>query len=287
MSKLGIDVSSYQGTIDWAKVAKEKDFAILRCTSGKSNALDTQFQANLAGSLAQGMPIGVYRYGYATTTAEAKAEAEAVVKAISGYEMACGVWYDAEDSSQRNLSKSTLTSIIKAFREVVEAAGYWVGIYCNQDWYNNVLDTSAFDCPFWVARYGTNDGQMHTKPAISHELYAWQYTSVGKVSGISGNVDLDILYGEISTSGSTATTTTTTTTGGFDVSTLSNIKSGSTGAQVKSLQALLNGKNSAGLSVDGIAGTKTVAAIKAYQTAKSLTVDGIAGINTWTELLTT
>lgn len=80
--------------------------------------------------------------------------------------------------------------------------------------------------------------------------------------------------------------TDSTTTGGFDVSTLSTIKSGSTGAQVESLQILLNGKNSAGLSVDGIAGIKTVAAIKAYQTVKKLTVDGIAGINTWTSLLT-
>lgn len=82
------------------------------------------------------------------------------------------------------------------------------------------------------------------------------------------------------------TDSTTTTTGGFDVSTLSTIQSGSTGAQVKSLQLLLNGKNSAGLTVDGIAGAKTVAAIKAYQKVKNLTADGIVGINTWTSLLT-
>ena len=80
--------------------------------------------------------------------------------------------------------------------------------------------------------------------------------------------------------------TVSTASGGFDVSTLSTIKSGSTGAQVKSLQILLNGKNNAGLSADGICGTKTVAAIKAYQQAKSLSVNGIAGINTWTSLLT-
>lgn len=83
----------------------------------------------------------------------------------------------------------------------------------------------------------------------------------------------------------TTTTTTTTTNGGFDMSTLSNIKSGSTGNQVKSLQILLNGKNAAALSVDGIAGTKTVAAIKAYQKANGLTQDGIAGVNTWSKLL--
>jgi len=85
---------------------------------------------------------------------------------------------------------------------------------------------------------------------------------------------------------STTTTTTTTTEGAFNVSTLSTIKSGSSGAQVKSLQSLLNGKNSAGLSVDGSCGSKTVAAIKKYQTAKGLTADGICGSNTWTSLLT-
>ncbi|MCD7735324.1 MAG: peptidoglycan-binding protein [Clostridiales bacterium] len=85
----------------------------------------------------------------------------------------------------------------------------------------------------------------------------------------------------------TATTTSSTsTTGGFDVSTLSTIKSGSTGAQVKSLQSLLNGKNKAGLAVDGDCGSKTVTAVKAYQTAQGLTVDGICGVNTWTALLT-
>ena len=176
MSKQGIDVSRWQRDINWAKVAQAKDFAIVRCTSGKSNALDSKFPANLKGCLAQNLPMGVYRYGYATTVAQAKAEAEAVVDAIRGYEMPCGVWYDAEDASQRKLSKSTLTAIIKAFHEVVEDAGFWVGIYCNQDWYDNVLDVGKFDCPFWVARYGTNNGKMQTKPEVDHQLYAWQYT---------------------------------------------------------------------------------------------------------------
>ncbi|MCD8383294.1 MAG: peptidoglycan-binding protein [Clostridiales bacterium] len=86
-------------------------------------------------------------------------------------------------------------------------------------------------------------------------------------------------------SGNPRTTTTTTTEGGFDVSTLSTIKKGSSGAQVKSLQSLLNGKAGASLDVDGSCGSKTVAAVKAYQTAQGLTVDGVAGVNTWTSLL--
>lgn len=200
MNKQGIDVSRWQGGISWPKVAKCKDFAILRCTSGRSNALDSKFMANLRGCEANGVPVGVYRYSYALTVAEAKEEARAVVDAIRGHQMPCGVWYDAEDTSQRALPKARLTAIIKAFRAVVEAAGYSFGVYCNQDWYNNVLDVDAFDCPFWVARYGGNDGQMHTKPRVHHDLWGWQYTSKGKVNGISGNVDLDVMYANIGSS---------------------------------------------------------------------------------------
>ena len=191
----GIDVSRWQGDIQWAKVAQNKDFAIIRCTSGRSNALDSKFPANLRGALAQGLPVGVYRYGYATTVAAAKAEAAAVLDAIDGYDMPCGVWYDAEDASQRALPRATLTAIVKAFCEAITAGGYHVGIYCNQDWYDNVLDTDALGkYPFWIARYGSNDGKMHTKPNIDGTLWGWQYTSRGRVSGISGNVDLDVMY---------------------------------------------------------------------------------------------
>ncbi len=191
----GIDVSRWQGDINWEKVAKAKDFAIIRCTSGKSNALDSKWTANIKGATAQGLPVGVYRYGYATTVAAAKAEAAAVLDAIDGYDMPCGVWYDVEDASQRSLKGATLTAIIKAFCEAITTGGYQVGIYCNQDWYDNVLDTGALaEYPFWVARYGSNDGKMHTKPNIDGTLWGWQYTSQGEVSGISGNVDLDVMY---------------------------------------------------------------------------------------------
>lgn len=285
----GIDVSRWQGDINWGKVAKAKDFAIIRCTSGRSNALDSKYPANIKGATAQGLPVGVYRYGYATTVAAARAEAAAVLDAIDGYDMPCGVWYDVEDASQRKLKGATLTAIIRAFCEAVTAGGYQAGIYCNQDWYDNVLDTGALaEYPFWIARYGSNNGQMHTKPDIDGTLWGWQYTSKGKVSGISGNVDLDVMYGDYfgTAGGGSSGSSTTTSKEGFDVATLAYIKDGSTGAQVRSLQLLLNGKDKAGLSVDGIAGPKTVAAIKAYQREKGLSVDGIAGPKTWTAILT-
>ena len=209
----GIDVSRWQGNIDWSEVADAKDFAIIRCTSGRSNALDSKYPANLRGALGQGLPIGVYRYGYATTVAAARAEAAAVLDAIDGYDMPCGVWYDVEWSGQRSLPRATLTAIIRAFCEAVTAGGYQAGIYCNQDWYDNVLDTDALaEYPFWIARYGTNNGQMQTRPDIDGALWGWQYTSVGRVPGISGNVDLDVMYagfanGAETGGGSSSTTT--------------------------------------------------------------------------------
>ena len=269
--KQGIDVSRWQGDIQWAKVAQSKDFAIIRCTSGRSNALDSKFPANLRGALAQKLPVGVYRYGYATTVAAAKAEAAAVLDAIDGYDMPCGVWYDVEDASQRKLKGATLTAIIKAFCEAITAGGYQAGIYCNQDWYDNVLDTGALaEYPFWVARYGTNNGQMHTKPKIDGDLWGWQYTSKGRVSGISGNVDLDVMYGDF----------------------FSKRDSGSSSSGTASIpdnypaqfQTWLNVNYGAGLDVDGIWGNKTrAAAIKALQTelnaqfGAGLAVDGIWG----------
>ncbi|MCD7734526.1 MAG: peptidoglycan-binding protein [Clostridiales bacterium] len=114
------------------------------------------------------------------------------------------------------------------------------------------------------------------------------YVSQAKTPVYNGDILVTKTKGHtvIVVSGNPRTASSTTTEGGFDVSTLSTIKKGSSGAQVKSLQSLLNGKAGAGLSVDGDCGNKTVAAVKAYQTAQGLAVDGVAGVNTWTSLLT-
>ena len=108
-----------------------------------------------------------------------------------------------EDSSQRVLSKDALTAIASAFKNIITGAGYEFGIYCNQDWYNNVLNAVELNkiCShWWIARYGTNNGkaQENYKPPAAR-LFAWQYTSRGSVNGISGNVDMDEIYGNVET----------------------------------------------------------------------------------------
>ncbi|MDE7433293.1 MAG: hypothetical protein K2N34_15465 [Lachnospiraceae bacterium] len=196
----GIDVSDNQGTIDWSQVQQAGiRFAILRSVRG-SGKVDYQFENNFAGCRDNGIAVGVYKYSYATTVADAANEAKQVIALLNGRKLECKVWFDMEDKCQRILQKDALTEIARAFRDVILAAGYEFGIYCNHDWYNNVLNVAELNkiCSYWwIARYGTNNGQVqdYYKPSI-HNMTGWQYTSCGKVSGISGNVDMDQYYAD-------------------------------------------------------------------------------------------
>lgn len=191
----GIDVSSYQGEIDWKTVDEYgMGFAILRITE-KSNARDSQFENNYAGCIQHGIPVGVYKYSYALTVAEMQQEAEKVVDVLDGRPLDFPVWLDLEWSKQRNLSESALTTLIKTFWSVITTAGYKFGIYCNMDWYNNVIpDALKSKYDFWIARYPANDDgwlQERLRPSVG---VGWQYSSKAKIPGISGYVDRDVFY---------------------------------------------------------------------------------------------
>lgn len=153
----GIDVSDNQGVIDWAKVkAAGVQFAILRSVRG-SGRTDYQFAANLAGCQAQGIPVSVYKYTYATSQQAAMEEARQVVALLQAQGLKnTMVWWDVEDRpTQQPLGKANLTACIKAAQAVVKAAGYRFGIYTglyvyNEKWFN--FDQFAA-VPLWVARY--------------------------------------------------------------------------------------------------------------------------------------
>ena len=114
----GIDVSQWQGTINWAKVkADDVDFAILKVVN-KSNAVEPSFETNYAQAKAQSIPLGVYNYSYATTVAKAEKDAHAVVKALNGRHLACKVWLDVEDSCQKGLG-ITLINLINAYKVII------------------------------------------------------------------------------------------------------------------------------------------------------------------------
>ena len=199
----GIDVSDNQGTIDWAAVkGAGAEFAILRSVRG-SGKPDNRFTANVEGCRAAGIPFDVYKYTYATTVDKGRAEADKVVALLQQHGITdCTVWWDLEDASLRTLGKKTITAITKEVAAVIEAAGYNFGIYCNLDWYKNVIEAASFQYhPFWVARYPSNiqmtfstRPDLSKAPVIEHELFGWQYSSKGSVSGIKGNVDLDEIY---------------------------------------------------------------------------------------------
>lgn len=193
MELKGIDVSSNQGKPDWAKVAKAGiKFAILRVH--QRSGIDSSFEYNYKGCKSNGILIGGYKYSYALTPAQAIDEAEDVIAALNGRGLDFPVFYDLEWSNQRKLGKQAVENIAVAFLTRMKKAGYKVGVYCNLDWYNNVLTDALrkYDC--WIARYPANDNgtaQTRLKPFVG---VGWQYSSKGKVSGISGNVDMDVFY---------------------------------------------------------------------------------------------
>lgn len=198
----GVDVSSYQGNIDWVKAkADGVSFVILRSIL-KSGKTDSSFERNYKGAISVDLPVGVYKYSYALTPYQAILEANAVIKVMAGRKFELGVWLDLEDISQRKyLTKSQLTEIIEAFKNVIESSGYKFGIYCNLDWYKNVIDHAKFDVPYWIARYPStqvmrlsDSVNVKYKPSIKNTMWGWQYSSKGRVAGISGYCDINECY---------------------------------------------------------------------------------------------
>lgn len=205
MSKwYGIDVSDNQGVIDWGRVKSAGcQFAILRSVR-RSGKIDGQFVNNLLGCRAQGIPVSVYKYTYATSQAAAQEEARQVVELLQAHALDCQVWWDVEDRpTLAGLGRENLTNIIKAARGVIEGAGYRFCMYSGQyvikeAWY----DWTAFrDCPWWVARYPLDDDGLtlrdvpeHMPPDVPMALAGWQWTSSGRIAGVNGNVDMDIMY---------------------------------------------------------------------------------------------
>lgn len=199
--KKGIDVSDNQGVIDWGAVgAAGVEFAILRSVR-RSGKPDRQFTNNASGCHQEGIPFDVYKYSYALSGTEARTEMRQVCSLLDEYRIHCRIWFDAEWKEQGNLGKAAVTEIIREAKEVVEYHGYPFGIYCNLDWYRNVIDTAAFGDDFWVARYPSRAAvqfgavpDASRRPVTSQTLFGWQWSSTGRVDGIRGNVDLDEIY---------------------------------------------------------------------------------------------
>jgi GH25 family lysozyme M1 (1,4-beta-N-acetylmuramidase) len=191
----GIDVSSYQGTINWTKVKNAGiKFAILR-TTVKGGSMDSTFEYNYKNAKAAGLPVYGYHYSYSLSTSEAKSAAKNLISKLNGKKLR--IYIDLEWGTQGNLGKQKVTDIAKAFLDTMKNAGYSVGVYSNKNWYSNYYYPSQLKSygKMWIAAYGKNDGSANSKYKPNVGEFIWQYTSVGKVNGISGNVDMDIMYG--------------------------------------------------------------------------------------------
>lgn len=270
----GIDISHWQRAVNFNQVKSSGiDFVIAKISQnkGKDNMFSTYY-ANGHNIL----KFGGYIYNKVFSVAEAKEEAMTAINALQGKQLPCGVWLDMEDSSLRRLPKQTLSDIINCESSLLHNAGYNVGIYCNLDWYKNVLDSAvlATQYPFWIARYPSGDDGT-IRESLSPKAFAdiWQYSSKGKVNGIAGNVDLDILYTSFDTMFNKKPVTTYPT-----------LRKGSRGEAVKILQQRLN---SFGYPIvcDSIFGNNTYNAVIAFQGEKNLVKDGIVGSKTWTALM--
>lgn len=196
----GIDVSHYQGDVDWKKVkATGVQFAIIRAGYGKyAYQEDPCFEDNIKGAYNAGIPVGVYWYSYADTVAEARQEAEVCLTVIKPYKdmITLPVFFDQEyEPAILTAGNSIRTQCCVAFIETIEAAGYKAGLYGSQDWLDNRIDAKAIpeSAVIWVAQYAS-------RCTYTGRYTIWQYTSDGSVDGIKGRVDLNQASDDLLTS---------------------------------------------------------------------------------------
>lgn len=314
MKKLVIDVSTWQGTIDWERVKPQIDGAILRCGYGMDleEQDDGQFKRNADECTRLGIPFGVYIYSYANSIEKAKSEAAHVLRLVKGYTLSYPVYLDLEE----NGTQPGAVERANVFGDIIEEAGYMCGIYANLNWWNNYLPgLNRFTK--WVAQYYSRCEYEGSN------LDMWQYSSSGTIDGIAGNVDVNECYrdfpSEILSGNNTqesnhehdnpdeAKNNSSPTVlewqkaaiaDGFkfpkygddgvwgdeciSVATKAIVKR-RTSYIYKNLTMLV--QRVVGVTVDGLCGSETDAAIKKYQMQCGLIADGAVGINTWKKIL--
>lgn len=188
----GIDVSKYQGNVDWEAVREDGvDFAMIRAGYGKyASQEDPYFDQNMRNAKKAGIACGAYWFSYAETVADAKQEAEVFAQVIEGYQFEYPLVFDIEASVHVSMTKEQVSAIITAFCETMEEKGYYINLYSYASFLNEKVYQSVLEeYDIWVAHFGVST------PSYSKTKYGiWQYSSTGRVSGISGNVDLDYSY---------------------------------------------------------------------------------------------
>jgi GH25 family lysozyme M1 (1,4-beta-N-acetylmuramidase) len=235
----GIDVSEWQGKINWDKVKQDDiKFAILRCGYGMNFTWqdDAKFERNIKECERLNIPFGIYLMSYANTVEKARSEAQHILRLSKGHNPSLGLWYDVEDNATSgSVGKETLTNIINTFCGTIKNAGYKVGVYASLNWLDNKIEKQIKEnYPIWVAQY-------YSKCEYDGKYVLWQYTSSGEVNGISVNVDMNYLYDESL----------------LDDNEEDPVIENDEEKRIKELQIALNKDFNCGLAVDGIIGSAT------------------------------
>ena len=193
---MGIDVSKWNGNIDWNAVKNSGvSYVIIRCgyrgSSSGAMIVDPKFKANIQGASAAGLKVGIYFFSQAVNEVEAVEEASMTLSLIKGYKISYPVFIDIEGSGGRGdrIDKNTRTAVANAFCKTIQNGGYSAGIYANKTWFESKMNTASLTgYKLWLAQYAAQP----TYKATRYDM--WQYTSKGKINGISGNVDMNISY---------------------------------------------------------------------------------------------
>jgi GH25 family lysozyme M1 (1,4-beta-N-acetylmuramidase) len=197
-SKLVIDISSHQGSIDWETLkTSQVDYVMIRLgyrgyTAG-SLALDDNYISNITSANESDIPAGVYFYTQAVSYDEGVEEANYVLQNIADYDISCPVVIDTEkmevdDARANDITNEARTDAVVGFCETIKAAGYTPMIYANRNWYAESLDMDRLgDYELWLAQYSNI-------PDFPYLFKGWQYTSEGSIPGITGDVDINVWF---------------------------------------------------------------------------------------------
>lgn len=273
----GIDLSTHNGKVDFKQVnaSGKVGYVILRAGYGKvASQKDSRFEEYYAGAKAAGLPVGAYWYSYAMNEAEARQEADVFLSILKGKQFEYPVYYDVEEKKQFDLGKAKVSAIIQAFLERVEEKGYWVGLYGSYSSLTTFTDQYIRDrYAIWLAHWNV------TKSPYKGQYGMWQY-GVGRIPGISGDVDLDECYVDyptlIKNAGDNGFPKPTTPSTPAPIPERS-IKKGDKGDDVKKLQtALAKAGYLRQNEIDGDFGKITLGAVCAYQLENGLAVTGVA-----------
>lgn len=280
MAVKGIDVSHWQGNINWAKVKMAGiQFAIIKAGGSDDGFYtDSKWEANYRGAKANGIAVGAYYFAgpKCVTAAAGKADAKRFIRLLKGKKLEYPVCFDCE--AQPVSKRSGTTKAALAFCKELEKAGYYAGIYAStySGFQDRLNDAKLHSIAHWVAQYAG-------KCSYRGDYGLWQYSSSGRVPGICGNVDMNYAYIDypsiIRKGGFNGYQKNSVPTGGVSASS-TDLRRGDTGSQVIRLQKCLNKIIKAGLNADGLFGPATEKAVRSFQKKYGLAADGIAGPKT-------